>query len=45
MDRKVLSAIAFDDPASFAEIVRSVKAVLEAEPASAPVHEAEPAPV
>ena len=43
MDRKVLSAIAFDDPASFAEIVRSVKAVLEAE--LAPVHEAEPAPV
>ena len=28
MDRKVLSAIAFDDPASFAEIVKQVQAAL-----------------
>ena len=28
MDRKVLSAIAFDDPASFAEIVKKVQAAL-----------------
>ena len=28
MDRKVLSAIAFDDPAAFAEIVRKVQAAL-----------------
>ncbi|WP_298214011.1 50S ribosomal protein L20 [Acidocella sp.] len=27
LDRKVLSAIAFEDPASFAEIVRAVKGV------------------
>ena len=27
LDRKVLSAIAFDDPASFAEIVQAVKSV------------------
>ena len=27
LDRKVLSAIAFDDPASFAEIVQAVKGV------------------
>ncbi len=30
MDRKVLSAIAFDDPASFAEIVKAVQAVIDA---------------
>ena len=30
LDRKVLSAIAFDDPAAFAEIVKSVQAVLAA---------------
>ena len=30
MDRKVLAAIAFDDPASFTEIVNAVKAVIEA---------------
>ena len=37
MDRKVLSAIAFDDPTSFAEIVKAVQAVIaaEAEPAAA----------
>ena len=37
MDRKVLSAIAFDDPNSFAEIVKAVRAVIdaEAEPAAA----------
>jgi large subunit ribosomal protein L20 len=28
MDRKVLSAIAYDDPASFAEIVKKVQAAL-----------------
>ncbi|MBV9783690.1 MAG: 50S ribosomal protein L20 [Acidisphaera sp.] len=28
MDRKVLAAIAYDDPASFAEIVRKVQAAL-----------------
>ena len=28
MDRKVLAAIAFDDPASFVEIVNAVKAVI-----------------
>ncbi len=28
MDRKVLSAIAFDDPAAFAEIVKKVQAAL-----------------
>src|ERR1700712_5598868 len=28
MDRKVLSAIAFDDPASFAEVVKKVQAAL-----------------
>ena len=31
MDRKVLAAIAFDDPASFTEIVNAVKAVIAAE--------------
>ena len=30
LDRKVLAAIAFDDPASFTEIVNAVKAVIEA---------------
>jgi large subunit ribosomal protein L20 len=30
MDRKVLSAIAFDDPTSFAEIVKAVQAVIDA---------------
>src|SRR3978361_80481 len=30
MDRKVLSAIAFDDPASFAEVVKKVQAALAA---------------
>jgi len=37
MDRKVLAAIAFDDPASFTEIVNAVKAVIaeSAEPAPA----------
>ena len=37
MDRKVLAAIAFDDPASFAAIVRQVQAAAPAvaEPASA----------
>ena len=36
MDRKVLSAIAFDDPASFAAIVANVKAVLDAKAEPAP---------
>ncbi len=31
LDRKVLAAIAFDDPASFSEIVAAVKAVIEAD--------------
>jgi large subunit ribosomal protein L20 len=38
MDRKVLSAIAYDDPASFSEIVKAVQAVIaeaEAAPAEA----------
>ena len=30
MDRKVLAAIAFDDPAAFAEIVRAVQATMAA---------------
>ncbi len=30
MDRKVLAAIAFDDPNSFAEIVKAVQGVIEA---------------
>jgi len=30
LDRKVLAALAFDDPASFTEIVNAVKAVIEA---------------
>ncbi len=33
MDRKVLAAIAFDDPATFAAIVKQVQAALPAEPA------------
>ncbi len=33
MDRKVLAAIAFDDPTSFAEIVKAVQAVIDAQPA------------
>ena len=33
MDRKVLAAIAFDDPASFAEIVKAVQGVIESTPA------------
>ena len=37
MDRKVLAAIAYDDPTSFAEIVKQVQAVIaEAQPAAAP---------
>jgi large subunit ribosomal protein L20 len=36
MDRKVLAAIAFDDAPAFAEIVRSVQAVLEQAPTEAP---------
>ncbi|MCB8874275.1 50S ribosomal protein L20 [Acidisoma silvae] len=35
LDRKVLSAIAFDDAESFAAIVSQVKAVLDAAPAAA----------
>jgi len=31
MDRKVLAAIAFDDPAAFAEIVKAVQGTIEAE--------------
>jgi large subunit ribosomal protein L20 len=42
MDRKVLAAIAFDDAASFAEIVKTVQAVLAKGPAEAPLAE-EPA--
>ena len=30
MDRKVLAAIAFDDPAAFGEIVRAVQATMAA---------------
>jgi large subunit ribosomal protein L20 len=30
MDRKVLAAIAFDDPTSFSEIVKAVQAVIDA---------------
>jgi large subunit ribosomal protein L20 len=32
IDRKVLAAIAFEDPASFSEIVKAVQATLEAGP-------------
>jgi large subunit ribosomal protein L20 len=35
LDRKVLAAIAYDDPASFAEIVKKVQAALVPEPAGA----------
>ena len=35
IDRKVLAAIAYDDPASFAEIVRKVQAATEAQPSEA----------
>src|SRR5450759_5491100 len=35
MDRKVLAAIAFDDAASFAEIVKNVQAVLDQAPSHA----------
>jgi ribosomal protein L20 len=31
MDRKVLAAIAFDDPVAFAEIVKAVQGTIEAE--------------
>ena len=34
MDRKVLAAIAFDDPNSFSEIVKAVQAVIDAGAAS-----------
>ena len=30
LDRKVLAAVAYDDPAAFAEVVKSVQAVLAA---------------
>ena len=33
LDRKVLAAIAFDDPTSFAEIVKAVQDVIAAQPA------------
>ena len=36
MDRKVLAAIAFDDPAAFAEVVKQVQAVMAAAAESAP---------
>jgi large subunit ribosomal protein L20 len=35
IDRKVLAAIAFDDPGAFAEIVKAVQATIEATPAAA----------
>ncbi len=35
LDRKVLAAIAYDDPASFAEIVKQVQAALSPAPATA----------
>jgi large subunit ribosomal protein L20 len=35
IDRKVLAAMAFDDPASFAEVVKAVQATIAAEPAEA----------
>ena len=35
MDRKVLAAIAYDDPASFGEIVKKVQAALSPAPATA----------
>lgn len=40
MDRKVLAAIAFDDPTSFAEIVKAVQAVIAAQPAEETTTEA-----
>ena len=42
MDRKVLAAIAYDDPAAFAEVVKQVQAVITAAAEAAPVV-AEPA--
>ncbi len=36
IDRKVLAAIAFDDPGAFAEIVRAVQATIEAHAAPEP---------
>ncbi len=43
MDRKVLSAIAFDDPAAFGEIVKRVQDVLQAGATEAPAAEHAPA--
>lgn len=34
MDRKMLAAIAYDDPATFAEVVKKVQAALPAQPAT-----------
>ena len=36
IDRKVLAAIAYDDPASFAEIVAKVQAAIAVEPTGSP---------
>ena len=36
MDRKVLAAIAYDDPAAFAEVVKQVQAVMAAAAEAAP---------
>jgi large subunit ribosomal protein L20 len=41
MDRKVLAAIAYDDPASFTEIVNAVKGVIAAEAPTAEASAAE----
>jgi large subunit ribosomal protein L20 len=35
IDRKVLAALAFDDPAAFAEVVKAVQATIAAAPAEA----------
>jgi large subunit ribosomal protein L20 len=43
MDRKILSAIAYDDPATFNAIVEQVKAVMQHAAEAAPTTEAVPA--
>ena len=45
MDRKVLSAIAYDDPATFAEVVKQAQAALAPAQAQLPAQAAQPAGV
>ncbi len=42
MDRKVLAAIAFDDPTSFGEIVKQVQAAMDAAPQNGAHQQASP---